>query len=168
MLVVEERFHPTIFIVMWGRIEEADFVEHLQCFRTWASQGKRVLVVSDPRSQEFPNAHWRKRFATLADQVAVLAPGTIVASAATLPNPVWVGAARAVSWLTRLWTTEVTNIHYCANALEALDWLAPRGAIEGLIVSNEARRFATRLDLCSRKGNSPATLFEEPKQNARR
>ncbi len=157
MVLFEERYHPLIIIVGWGSHAEADFEQYRTCFARWSAQKTRVLVLTDPRAQEVPSAHWRRRFAELADYIMETAPGVTVANAAVLNSALAVGAARAVTWLRR----SGDQTHYCTSAVDALAWLAKQGEPDGLRIPDGAAGLAGDLDTCARRGDPPARLFAQ-------
>jgi hypothetical protein len=156
VLVFYERHKPLVFIVSWGSHAPEDFDAYHAHFAKWHAARERVLVLSDPRAQEMPNAHYRKRYAEMADEITSTFPKVAHASAAVLGSALLVGAARAVAWLRKRNTND--NAFYCQTAVDGVAWLTEQGAAAKLVVPAPALELAKELDACARRGGNPRTL----------
>jgi hypothetical protein len=156
MVVFDDRFFPLVVILGLKTHIEQDFETYRLHFGEWSAKKARILVLSDPRAQELPNAYWRRRFAELGDEIQSKSPNVTCANAAVLGSALLVGAARAVSWLRR----GQDETFYTSSAVDALEFLIRKGQAEGLRVPGDARNLMIALDACARRGGNPETLLD--------
>jgi hypothetical protein len=143
MLVTDSAHAPIALLRMSGDVTTDDVAKMRVFYQGWHARKQRFATIVDSRTVSPPGSAIRRALSELTNDFEELRKLNTVAVAVVLDSKILIGALTAIRWFIN---DKQGELRYFPTAQEALEWLEPLLAREGLGVDPTARDAVTALD----------------------